>query len=72
MVEFEKGESCVGCPQGCIDCGRKHSSVPHMYCDDCNQEFETLYKYDGNQLCKDCLTDRVILDTPEVDPYDYL
>lgn len=71
MVEWVKGEDCVGCPQGCGGCGRKHRSVAHLYCDDCNKEFETLYKYDGDQLCKSCLADRIVFDVPEVDPYDY-
>ncbi len=52
---------CVGCPQGCINCGRK--SVLHLYCDRCEEEVETLYTIDGNEeLCEDCLKKETELD----------
>ena len=50
MVRYEN--DCVGCPQGCIDCGRKRT--PHYYCDKCGDE-ATLYEYGDKQLCADCL-----------------
>ena len=43
---------CVGCPQGCRDCGRKR--VTRYYCDKCDAEAE-LFKYGGKELCIDCI-----------------
>ena len=53
MIKIE--DDCVGCPQGCIHCGRKHT--PHFYCDKCGEEFEpeALYDYDDEMLCTECL-----------------
>lgn len=56
MIQFE--DECVGCPQGCISCGRKH--VPHFYCDNCGEEIDLddLYKDDDEMLCRDCILSR--------------
>lgn len=47
---------CVGCPQGCISCGRKHVFV--CYCDDCGKDIEYDEKLyldaEGYELCQDC------------------
>ena len=54
MIRYEN--DCVGiCPQGCINCGRKH--LAHFYCDECKGEFapEELYDFDGDMLCTECL-----------------
>lgn len=53
MMKIEN--DCVSCDLPCIDCGRKRS--PHYYCDKCGIE-ETLYKYDDEELCKDCLAEK--------------
>lgn len=55
MIKIEN--DCVGCPQGCINCGRKHT--PHWYCDRCDAEVDEgeLYKVDGEQICEECLLD---------------
>ena len=50
MMKIEN--DCLDCPIPCTDCGRKRT--PHYYCDECGAE-ETLYVYDGKELCKDCL-----------------
>lgn len=48
----------------CVDCGLpcfsscKYLSSPHYYCDECGKE-ATLYKYDGEQLCLDCISNRL-------------
>lgn len=40
-----KGDSCP------------NRNVPHYYCDKCKDEYtaDTLYIYDGEELCKECL-----------------
>lgn len=56
MIRIEN--DCVGCPQGCISCGRKH--IPHYYCDECEEEISEndMYDDDGEMLCRECLLDR--------------
>jgi len=50
---------CVGCPQGCIHCGRKH--VTHYVCDGENCDADTidgvtkLYEDEGKQYCLMCI-----------------
>ena len=55
MIKYEN--DCVGCPMGCINCGRKHT--PYHYCDNCGEyidETDKGYSEDGkNELCDDCL-----------------
>lgn len=29
--------------------------VPHYYCDNCEEEVDELYWFDGRQLCADCV-----------------
>lgn len=55
MIKFE--DDCVGCPQGCINCGRRR--VPYFYCDICGYSFEPdeLADYNGIMVCNDCLFD---------------
>lgn len=54
MVRYEN--DCVGCPQGCINCGRKRT--PHYYCDKCGTE-ETLYHTEDGDFCADCILDNL-------------
>jgi hypothetical protein len=53
MIVYEN--DCVGCPQGCINCGRRHT--PHLYCDECGDEISTddMYKVDDKMLCRGCV-----------------
>ena len=53
---------CCGCATEsypCLgeQCPRTH--VPHLYCDECHEEYDELYYYDDLQLCKDCLVDKL-------------
>ena len=50
---------CVGCSPdlGCLGSGCPYLNVPHYYCDKCDEE-ETLYYYDGEELCADCLLEK--------------
>jgi ribosomal protein L32 len=53
MIRYE--DDCVGCPQGCINCGRRH--MPHLYCDECGDEIsaDDMYKVDDKMLCRECV-----------------
>lgn len=67
MIRYE--DDCVGCPQGCINCGRKHSA--HFYCDECQDELDSdeLYDYDDNMLCSRCLLSK--FDTVSKHPWKW-
>lgn len=47
---------CVGCPpeMGCLGSACPYLNVKRFYCDKCGKE-ETLYKFDGQELCIDCI-----------------
>ena len=53
MIKYEN--ECVGCPQGCVHCGR--DKTQHLYCDRCCEDSEELYVFDGEELCEECLLD---------------
>ena len=53
MIKYEN--ECVGCPQGCVHCGR--DKTQHLYCDRCGEDSEELYVFDGEELCEECLLD---------------
>ena len=53
MIKYEN--ECVGCPQGCIHCGR--DKTQHLYCDRCGEDSEELFIFDGEELCEECLLD---------------
>lgn len=42
---------CVGCPQGCIHCGRE-VDVEVVYCDVCGDSDDVMYEYDGMDYCE--------------------
>lgn len=54
MIEYEN--ECIGCPpeMGCMGDACRNRNVPHYYCDECGEE-DTLYKFNGEELCVDCL-----------------
>lgn len=52
---FRIEDNCVGCPMGCINCGRRHQHV--YYCDKCDDYCDgdnPLYEYEGQELCWEC------------------
>lgn len=51
MIKYEN--DCVDCDIYCINCGAKHTK--HYYCDYCKDEAETLYEYNGKELCAECV-----------------
>lgn len=60
MIEVEIENDCVGCPQGCINCGRRYARYAYFACDRCKNEVEELYyeKDTGDQLCIDCVMEQ--------------
>lgn len=58
MIKYEN--DCVGCPDGvpCMGSTCPNRNVPHYYCDNCGSE-EDLYEFDGEELCADCVLDRL-------------
>ena len=59
MIKYEN--ECVGCPPelGCLGESCPNRNVKRLYCDDCKEEVETLYVYDGQELCQDCLLNTI-------------
>lgn len=52
MKQYEN--ECVDCGLPCIGDACPHRKVPHYYCDECDEE-ETLYYFDGRELCINCI-----------------
>lgn len=53
MIKYEN--ECVSCGLPCFN-GCSYRKVPHLYCDKCGLEAETLYRSDsGLEVCEDCL-----------------
>lgn len=55
MVTYEN--ECVGCAVPAYPCRGNacpYRNVKHLYCDNCKDDVETLYKVDGEELCADC------------------
>lgn len=59
MIRYE--DECVGCPEwmGCLGNSCPYKNVPHLYCDNCEDEVDCLYYFDGQQLCIECIIDRL-------------
>lgn len=59
MISYEN--ECVGCATEsypCLGAACSNRNVPHFYCDECGEE-STLYEYDGEELCIDCIEKRL-------------
>ena len=59
MVTYE--DECVGCSSemGCLGSVCPNRNVKHYYCDKCGDEFEKIYYHNGDQLCIDCIEERL-------------
>ena len=60
MVKYES--ECVGCStifHNCMGSACPYNSVPHFYCDECGDDVEELYEFDGEELCIDCIKGRL-------------
>lgn len=51
---------CVRCPRemGCLGDSCSNRNVPHLVCDKCEEETQ-LYHYDGQELCIDCIEEKL-------------
>lgn len=59
MLKYEN--ECVGCPpnMGCLGGACPYRNVPVWVCDKCGEEAEELWKYEGEELCQDCLLETI-------------
>ena len=60
MIRYEN--NCCGCATEsypCIGdiCPNRH--VPVFVCDECGEDVEDLYEYGSEQLCADCVLERL-------------
>ena len=46
---------CVDCGLPCIMHSCRYYRVTRYYCDKCKEEVETLYYFDAQELCLDCI-----------------
>ena len=56
MITYEN--ECCGCATPAYPCmgdACPNRNVPHLYCDRCKEEADTLYEYEGEQVCVDCI-----------------
>lgn len=49
---------CVDCDLPCLGDACKYTHVTHYYCDECQEEAE-LYYFEGEELCANCILDRL-------------
>ncbi len=50
---------CVSCGFPCRYEVCRYYKVKLLICDDCGEEFNTLYRFDGEELCGDCVLKRL-------------
>lgn len=53
MVDY--ANECVDCGLPCIGSACPYRNVKRLYCDDCKDEYDELYEFDGEELCIDCI-----------------
>lgn len=59
MTRYE--DQCVGCPPeiGCLGAVCPNKNVKIYECDNCHDIFYVLYDYNGEQLCADCVLEKL-------------
>lgn len=62
IVRYEN--NCVFCSNGCRHCGRDKYYPVHA-CNRCRADDEKLYKWDGEELCLDCIIEDLDLEEIE-------
>ena len=56
MITYE--DECCGCATPAYPCmgnACPNRNVKHLYCDKCKNDVEKQYKYDGQEICENCL-----------------
>lgn len=53
MVKTEN--QCVDCVLPCMGDTCPYRNVRVLYCDNCGNEVDKLYLYEGEETCEDCL-----------------
>lgn len=50
-------DECVGCEPhlGCLGDSCPNNNVLHLFCDICGEEVDTLYSFDYQELCAECI-----------------
>ena len=53
-------DECVGCPDefNCFGYLCQYRKIPHLYCDECKEEVDCLYNYNGEEICQECLIEK--------------
>lgn len=46
---------CCDCDLPCIGSSCKHFKTVRFVCDDCEEDVDDLYYFDGQELCIDCI-----------------
>lgn len=49
---------CVSCDLPCMGSTCPYLNVEHFYCDECDEE-TTLYHYEGEELCINCIAKKL-------------
>ena len=57
MIKFEN--DCCDCALHCRGSTCRNRNVPHFYCDECEDEVEELFEYDGEVDLGNATTDEV-------------
>lgn len=53
---------CVDCGLYCLGSDCPNRNVTRYYCDRCQQECDTIYHYNGEELCLDCIIEDLDLE----------
>ena len=56
MIKYE--DECTGCRESGMPCrgiSCRNRCVKRLYCDECGEDSDRLYIYDGQQICHECL-----------------
>lgn len=57
MTEYEN--ECLGCDVPYMGSHCPNRRVPHYYCDDCGEEID-IYEFEEEELCIDCIKDKLV------------
>jgi hypothetical protein len=56
---YEITNDCVGCPTYCIHCCSDYKQYYCDICKECEDESTHLYEWEGQEICFDCLKDKL-------------